>query len=113
MIVDAAQRGRGVGRPIYSTVESWAAARGATELRLAVLEANDAAERFWRSLGFIEYRRVGPDTFKMRSHRRIELSRRWLRILKRSEEHTSELPSLMRISYAVFCLNKKKNNNPK
>src|SRR3546814_2663585 len=26
----------------------------------------------------------------------------------RSEEHTSELPSLMRISYAVFCLKKKK-----
>src|SRR3546814_76565 len=76
MIVDAAQRGRGVGRSIYSTVESWAAARGATEIRLAVLEANEAAERFWRSLGFIEYRRVGPDTFKMRSHRRIELSRR-------------------------------------
>src|SRR3546814_9048598 len=29
----------------------------------------------------------------------------------RSEEHTSELQSLMRISYAVFCLNKKKWNN--
>src|SRR3546814_4880964 len=28
----------------------------------------------------------------------------------RSEEHTSEFQSLMRISYAVFCLNKKKNN---
>src|SRR3546814_4011647 len=28
--------------------------------------------------------------------------------LERSEEHTSELPSLMRISYAVFCLKKKK-----
>src|SRR3546814_7306143 len=28
--------------------------------------------------------------------------------LKRSEEHTSELQSLMRISYAVFCLKKKK-----
>src|SRR3546814_1246404 len=27
---------------------------------------------------------------------------------ERSEEHTSELQSLMRISYAVFCLNKKK-----
>src|SRR3546814_2239303 len=27
---------------------------------------------------------------------------------ERSEEHTSELPSLMRISYAVFCLKKKK-----
>src|SRR3546814_10651439 len=29
---------------------------------------------------------------------------------KRSEEHTSELQSLMRISYAVFCLKKKKRN---
>src|SRR3546814_960961 len=29
----------------------------------------------------------------------------------RSEEHTSELQSLMRISYAVFCLKKKKNEN--
>src|SRR3546814_7611690 len=29
-------------------------------------------------------------------------------ILYRSEEHTSELQSLMRISYAVFCLKKKK-----
>src|SRR3546814_14356580 len=28
----------------------------------------------------------------------------------RSEEHTSDLQSLMRISYAVFCLKKKKNN---
>src|SRR3546814_3243450 len=35
---------------------------------------------------------------------------RWLDILRvvRSEEHTSELQSLMRISYAVFCLKKKK-----
>src|SRR3546814_4550533 len=39
------------------------------------------------------------------------------RALDRSEEHTSELQSLMRISYAVFCLKKKKkitrtNNTP-
>src|SRR3546814_8098287 len=31
--------------------------------------------------------------------------------LVRSEEHTSELQSLMRISYAVFCLKKKKTQN--
>src|SRR3546814_7570553 len=31
--------------------------------------------------------------------------------LKRSEEHTSELQSLMRISYAVFCLKNKKNKD--
>src|SRR3546814_3283727 len=33
----------------------------------------------------------------------LEASRQWI---DRSEEHTSELQSLMRTSYAVFCLNK-------
>src|SRR3546814_9654023 len=37
--------------------------------------------------------------------RAIGGAQRW-----RSEEHTSELQSLMRISYAVFCLKKKKNS---
>src|SRR3546814_5636685 len=35
------------------------------------------------------------------------------RLAKRSEEHTSELQSLMRLSYAVFCLNKKQTNKEK
>src|SRR3546814_9502769 len=35
----------------------------------------------------------------------------FLHKLLRSEEHTSELQSLMRISYAVFCLKKKKYKN--
>src|SRR3546814_6917141 len=38
--------------------------------------------------------------------------KRWLTTTRRSEEHTSELQSLMRISYAVFCL-KKKNKTKK
>src|SRR3546814_1042611 len=38
---------------------------------------------------------VGPSVFRISQHR--------------SEEHTSELQSLMRISYAVFCLKKNKN----
>src|SRR3546814_3835706 len=47
-----------------------------------------------------------------------ELGRDWLepalfRIGARSEEHTSELQSLMRISYAVFCLKKKNKTNKK
>src|SRR3546814_7404675 len=33
--------------------------------------------------------------------------------IERSEEHTSELQSLMRISYAVFCLKKKTSTQPK
>src|SRR3546814_10624302 len=38
----------------------------------------------------------------------IEISNLHSRPIERSEEHTSELQSLMRISYAVFCLKKKK-----
>src|SRR3546814_1048701 len=42
-------------------------------------------------------------------HRSAEQTRRAPRAARgRSEEHTSELQSLMRISYAVFCLKKKK-----
>src|SRR3546814_2409442 len=45
--------------------------------------------------------RGGPDRADA-VHHRMDTRRR------RSEEHTSELQSLMRISYAVFCLKKKK-----
>lgn len=76
MLVDSGLRGRGLGRSIYAIIEKRAADRGATEIRLAVIEANGAGERFWRSLGFGEVRRVGPDRFKARLHRRIELARR-------------------------------------
>src|SRR3546814_2028398 len=44
-------------------------------------------------------RRVAPGELDERSF--------WFRFGVRSEEHTSELQSLMRISYAVFCLKKK------
>src|SRR3546814_1511322 len=44
-------------------------------------------------------------------HTRFGMEPRSLPRNRRSEEHTSELQSLMRISYAVFCLTKKKNNN--
>src|SRR3546814_3214204 len=42
-------------------------------------------------------------------HDRIELARAYVELGDRSEEHTSELQSLMRIPYAVFCV---KQNNP-
>src|SRR3546814_2404857 len=41
------------------------------------------------------------------SERSFEKFAGWSILLSRSEEHTSELQSLMRISYAVFCLKKK------
>src|SRR3546814_9894729 len=48
-----------------------------------------------------EFRRIDID--EIHHHRPREV----LRQILRSEEHTSELQSLMRISYAVFCLKKK------
>src|SRR3546814_4272812 len=47
------------------------------------------------------------DRLPRRARRRD--TRQMMIIIGRSEEHTSELQSLMRISYAVFCLKKKKN----
>src|SRR3546814_1421817 len=54
---------------------------------------------------FNEVRRVGPQPDDGMAR---PLWRPWRHdLLARSEEHTSELQSLMRISYAVFCLKKK------
>src|SRR3546814_3056082 len=49
-----------------------------------------------------------PEAVPLVRHRRIACRRDAERHPGRSEEHTSELQSLMRISYAVFCLKKKK-----
>src|SRR3546814_5009409 len=45
---------------------------------------------------------------RIRAHRAALRRRDRAACRRRSEEHTSELQSLMRISYAVFCLKKKK-----
>src|SRR3546814_3353773 len=51
-------------------------------------------------------------TKRARDTRLLEFSQQLLRLhAERSEEHTSELQSLMRNSYAVFCLKKKKRHN--
>src|SRR3546814_2420481 len=61
--------------------------------------------------GFDRYRRQfgAPNSF---GQRELLPAPGHTQIIGRSEEHTSELQSLMRISYAVFCL-KKKNNHTK
>src|SRR3546814_3940735 len=52
--------------------------------------------------------RTMPDEVRASLVREFHPSQRM--VSPRSEEHTSELQSLMRISYAVFCLTKKTNN---
>src|SRR3546814_10712449 len=59
--------------------------------------------RWTSEIQIVRYRRLGlPDGPTGLSNLETSLRNR------RSEEHTSELQSLMRISYAVFCLKKKK-----
>src|SRR3546814_4079703 len=56
------------------------------------------------ALGMIVFEAVfGQQLQFVVAHQRVALNQR----MTRSEEHTSELQSLMRISYAVFCLKKK------
>src|SRR3546814_3352944 len=63
---------------------------------------------------WVQYRRHGLSGFRQQSGPRAEEAGRRRGVAgaarrgNRSEEHTSELQSLMRISYAVFCLKKKK-----
>src|SRR3546814_5753973 len=76
------------------------------------------ARAAWSCLGMAARRDQGRHHIESRRPRRRILPARTCRTaggaaLRRSEEHTSELQSLMRISYAVFCLKKKKQTQRK
>src|SRR3546814_9925108 len=82
-------------------------------LHLRHLSPQGRGARAARERGSIAPRRRGdrPRHMGLRPiDRNAELVRPVQVDVRRSEEHTSELQSLMRISYAVFCL-KKKNHN--
>src|SRR3546814_8521953 len=70
--------------------------------RRVVLQIGVLADRHFRELQLLHRRGV-----RHGAERVLELSAKF----GRSEEHTSELQSLMRISYAVFCLQKKNTFN--
>src|SRR3546814_2621862 len=57
--------------------------------------------------------KVSPTSPKIIEKRRAKAEEKEAAASARSEEHTSELQSLMRISYAVFCWKKKKLNTTK
>src|SRR3546814_9205113 len=66
------------------------------------------------AFGFARFFQSGPCPCLCRLHPQLSVAARSFNghdaRTGRSEEHTSELQSLMRISYAVFCLKKKKKN---
>src|SRR3546814_9408840 len=73
-------------------------ARDAQPMRAAGVRG--AVERYAKALDAVQQTRA--QGLEAMPHQRVALDR-----ARRSEEHTSELQSLMRISYAVFCLKKK------
>src|SRR3546814_4642150 len=91
------------------------------QYRLASLPLLDLPCRFFGKLQHFQFRRVALQLQALLTHTLREISgacvrnpkldgpkpRRAHPLAVRSEEHTSELQSLMRISYAVFCLTKK------
>src|SRR3546814_1345704 len=65
-----------------------------------------------RAIGRPNYAQLAPTIVVNISDNEVEMGNPNLSPLTaRSEEHTSELQSLMRISYAVFCLKNKRNQN--
>src|SRR3546814_6272817 len=64
--------------------------------------------RQWRVFGAVATLPPGSASFHVSSLRVAKSASGAFPRQDRSEEHTSELQSLMRISYPVFCLNKKK-----
>jgi GNAT superfamily N-acetyltransferase len=57
LVIDPAERGRGLGARIHQELVDWIAAQSGTTLWLAVQTNNEAAERFWRRMGFEERER--------------------------------------------------------
>src|SRR3546814_7431537 len=92
--------------------------RGRSDGRVSDME-RESGERVWRSRSSMVQVpapvRSSPALIDPAYERRFDFVQchskaRILERARRSEEHTSELQSLMRISYAVFCLKQKKKN---
>src|SRR3546814_917925 len=101
---DAETMGKGVG-------DDFRDGKVTLPVILAVARGSEEERRFWRDA--MEGRRASDDdlahaTRLLHAHNALDDTIARPRHY-RSEEHTSELQSLMRISYAVFCLKKKKN----
>ncbi|NRF72117.1 GNAT family N-acetyltransferase [Aquincola sp. S2] len=55
-LVATSRHGNGDAQVLYRDLETWAASNGAHWLRLGVVQGNARAERFWKSLGYVQTR---------------------------------------------------------
>src|SRR3546814_2211868 len=92
--------------PLMGVVRRLQSSRLASQLAFMMIEyiRRDAIAHYGAVRGEIGW--ILDDNVGMRSIAET-IESRVNRVYRRSEEHTSELQSLMRISYAVFCLKKK------
>src|SRR3546814_9440299 len=87
--------------------------RRAIAVRLRARREQQAAQKVALPLGALQEgglllgREPGKENMQILGHVEDQVAGALAPLLQRSEEHTSELQSLMRISYAVFCLKKK------
>src|SRR3546814_2766159 len=100
---------------LHDKHKQWIEARGipADLAEKLGLETTRDGAGFWLSVPYVERGQVVNHKYRQTSEKKHRMDQGaplclWNHDV-RSEEHTSELQSLMRISYAVFCLKKKKN----
>src|SRR3546814_7040297 len=91
---DSGRRAQTLSRPLHSSSHGYPAAAATARFSITLTRCARYSAEAWRSL-----LRPSAETFTLPTASAEKLPR--------SEEHTSELQSLMRISYAVFCLKKK------
>ncbi|OIJ12852.1 hypothetical protein BKP35_09790 [Anaerobacillus arseniciselenatis] len=60
MLMDPHYRSKGLGEGLFSSFKQWIETNDFSEIRLGVLIENHRALKFWRKLGFKEFKRV-PD----------------------------------------------------
>jgi GNAT superfamily N-acetyltransferase len=75
LLIDPAQRSRGLGRQIYRAFEAWAMHQGARHMFLGVVEKNDKALKFWRTMGFEVVERQSARHFGKLTHAVITMRR--------------------------------------
>lgn len=62
----------GLAQALHAELEAWAVSNGANWLRLGVVQGNGRAERFWESLGYVEFRtRIGVEMGKRTNTLRV------------------------------------------
>src|SRR3546814_1862980 len=90
-----------IGEDAFQECDTVGITRPCVKHNFLVRDVKDLAETMRRAFFIAKTGRPGPVLVDIPKD---------ITVATRSEEHTSELQSLMRISYAVFCLKKKKQN---